>query len=258
VDWVEALAVLTAGTAAGAINTVVGSGSLITFPVLLALGLSPVTANVSNNIGLVPGGISGTWGYRRELAGQSGRIRVLVPLAGAGAVAGAGLLLVLPAAAFRNVVPVLLVVSLVLVAVQPRLQARIRARAETQRRREPVGADRHVLLAGTFAAGTYGGYFGAAQGVLLMGLLGSVLPDPPHRLNALKNALALTANSLAALVFLGVAHRQVDFAAAALIAAGSVVGGLVGARYGRRIPPTALRVTIIAVGVLAIGRLLSG
>jgi uncharacterized protein len=258
VNWVEASAVLAAGTAAGTINTVVGSGSLITFPVLLALGLSPVTANVSNNIGLVPGGISGTWGYRRELTGQSARLRALVPLAAAGAVTGAGLLLVLPSAAFRHVVPVLLVVSLLLVAFQPRLQARVRARAEAQRCQEPVGADRRALLAGTFAAGAYGGYFGAAQGVLLMGLLGSVLPDPPHRVNALKNALALTANSLAALVFVLVAHRKVDFMAAGLVAAGSVVGGLIGARYGRRIPSTALRVTIIVVGTLAIGRLLIG
>jgi uncharacterized protein len=260
VNWVEAAGVLVAGLAAGTVNTVVGSGSLITFPTLLALGLTPVTANVSNNVGLVPGGVSGSWGYRGELVGQGGRVRVLVPVVGVGAVVGAVLLLVLPPSAFQAVVPVLLAVSLVLVGLQPWLQARAKARRAAGPGPAdwlPAGARRRALLAATFAAGVYGGYFGAALGVLLMGLLGAVLPDPVHRLNALKNVLALTANALAALVFALVARAQIDLAVVGLVAAGSVVGGLVGARYGRRLPPTALRVTIIAVGLLAVVRLLA-
>jgi uncharacterized protein len=256
VPWYELLAIFAAGVAAGTINTIVGSGSLITFPTLLAFGFPPVTANVSNNIGMVPGGVSGTWGYRRELDGQGRLVRRLVPMSLLGSVAGALLLLWLPAAAFQAIVPVLLAIALVLVVLQPRLQARVLAR-----RADPdVGRSRlhePLLLGGTLGAGAYGGYFGAAQGVLLMGLLGSLVPESMQRLNAVKNVLSLVVNTVAAVTFLVVARDHIDPAAVALVAAGSLVGGVLGARFGRRLPPDVLRVLIVVVGLVAIVRVLS-
>jgi uncharacterized membrane protein YfcA len=251
VPWYELLAIAAAGVGAGTINTIVGSGSLITFPTLLAFGFPPVTANVSNNIGMVPGGVSGTWGYRRELAGQSVLVRRLVPMSLLGSVGGALLLLWLPAAAFQAIVPVLLAISVVLVLVQPRLQQRLQSRLDDP---DASGGRLHtpLLLGGTLGAGTYGGYFGAAQGVLLMGLLGSLVPEPLQRLNAVKNVLALVVNSVAALTFLVVAREHIDVPAVALVAVGSMVGGVLGARFGRRLPPAVLRWVIVVVGVVAI------
>jgi uncharacterized protein len=257
VPWFELVAVFAAGVAAGTINTIVGSGSLITFPTLLAFGFPPVTANVSNNIGMVPGGVSGSWGYRGELAGQAPLVRRLLPMSLIGSIAGALLLLWLPAAAFQTIVPVLLGISVVLVVLQPRLQARVLARQQL-----PGGGHsrlhRPLLLGGTFGAGAYGGYFGAAQGVLLMGLLGSLVPESMQRLNAVKNVLALVVNSVAAVVFMVVAREHVDGPAVALVAAGSLVGGVLGARFGRRLPPAVLRALIVVVGVVAIVRVVSG
>lgn len=255
--WYELLAIFAAGLAAGTINTVVGSGSLITFPTLLAFGYTPVTANVSNNIGMVPGGISGTFGYRAELDGQGGRVRALTPMSFVGAVVGAVLLLVLPAEAFSAIVPVLLALSLVLVVLQPRLQRRVAARHESPDAQHPWW-HRPLLLGGTFGAGVYGGYFGAAQGVLLMGLLGSLVPEPLQRLNAVKNLLALVVNTVAAVTFAIVAREHIAPGAVGLIAAGTLLGGMVGSRYGRRLPPAVLRGLIVAVGLVAIVRVVSG
>lgn len=254
--WYELLAIFAAGVAAGTINTIVGSGSLITFPTLLAFGFPPVTANVSNNIGMVPGGLSGTWGYRRELEGQGRMVRRLLPMSLLGSVAGAILLLWLPPAAFQAIVPVLLAIALLLVVLQPRLQAKV-----LTRQADPdVGHNRlhgPLLLGGTLGAGAYGGYFGAAQGVLLMGLLGSLVPEPMQRLNAVKNVLSLVVNSVAAVTFLVVARDHIDLPAVALVAAGSLVGGMLGARFGRRLPPNVLRVLIVVVGLVAIARVLT-
>lgn len=257
--WVEAVAIIAAGMAAGTINTLVGSGTLITFPTLLAFGFPPVVANISNNIGLVPGGVSGTWGYRAELAGQGRRLRMLVPMSLVGGVGGAVLLLVLPAEAFEAIVPVLIGVALVLVVVQPRLQ---RAMADRRLRRgqdEDHMSRPHtaLMLAGTLGAGMYGGYFGAAQGVLLVGILGALLPDGLQRVNAIKNLLTLIVNLVAAFTFALFAFDQIDWAVVGLIAAGSVVGGYVGSRFGRRLAPPVLRAFIVVVGVTAIVRLLA-
>jgi uncharacterized protein len=170
VGGAEALAIFAAAVAAGGINAVVGSGSLITFPTLLAFGFPAVIANVSNNVGLVSGNVSGAFGYRRELAGQRGRLVRLGVLAAAGSLAGAILLLSLPASAFTLIVPVLILISCVLVIIQPRLNAWMAAR---RARRQPGRqAERSpVLAAGVLVSGAYGGYFGAAQGVLVIGLL---------------------------------------------------------------------------------------
>jgi uncharacterized membrane protein YfcA len=246
----EALAILAAGTAAGGVNAVVGSGSLITFPTLLAFGFPPVIANVSNNIGLVPGNMSGGFGYRRELAGQRGRLLRLGAAAAIGAVAGALALLVLPSSAFRLVVPVLILISCALVLVQPRLSAWIRSRADEARQ----GRAGPLLSAGVCLSGVYGGYFGAAQGVLVIGLLGSFLDETLQRVNGAKNVLVGMVNGTAAVVFIALAH--VSWTAVALIAAGSTVGGLLGARFGRRLPPLMLRLFVAAIGVVSAAKLL--
>jgi len=245
----EAVAILAAGGGAGAVNTVVGSGTLITFPILLTLGYAPVVANVSNTVGLVPGGFSGVLGYRRELAGQARRAARLGVLSVLGAITGAALLLTLPAAAFKAIVPVFIAVALLLVAFQPALARRLEAR----RRPAREGA---VARAGILVAGVYGGYFGAAQGILLLGILGLALPDDLQRVNALKNVLATLVNLVAAAVFVLVADIAWDVAG--LIAAGSVAGAAAGARLGRRLPEPALRAIVIAVGSVAIVRLLAG
>jgi uncharacterized membrane protein YfcA len=254
----EIVAIFLAGVAAGGINAIVGSGSLITFPTLLAFGYPAVGANISNNIGMVSGGVSGTWGYRVELQGQATSIRTLAPASLLGSVTGALLLLRLPAAAFRAIVPVLIVVALVLVVFQPRMQPALARRRERRvDEGSGRGSQRIVTVAGVFAAGVYGGYFGAAQGVLLVGLLGSLLPESLQRVNALKNLLSLIVNSVAAVVFMVVAWDRIFWGAVLCVAAGATVGGVLGAHVGRRLPPTILRVVIVLVGVAAIVRLLA-
>jgi uncharacterized membrane protein YfcA len=255
----EVIAIFLAGVAAGTINTIVGSGSLITFPTLLAFGYPPVGANISNNIGMVFGGISGTLGYRSELVGQGRWIRLLAPASFVGSVTGALLLLALPAGAFKAIVPVLIVLALVLVVAQPRMQPALARRREqllheTGRTHRGLRA---VTVGGVYGAGVYGGYFGAAQGVLLVGLLGSLLPEPLQRVNALKNLLALIANSVAAVVFMLVAWDRIYWWAVFLLAVGALLGGVLGASVGRRLPPGVLRAIIVVVGLAAIVRLLA-
>lgn len=255
----EVLAILLAGVAAGTINTIVGSGSLITFPTLLAFGYPAVGANISNNIGMVFGGVSGTLGYRAELVGQGSRIRLLAPASLVGSVTGALLLLALPAGAFKAIVPILIVVALVLVIAQPRMQPAL-ARRRERLQLETGGVhrgQRAALVAGVYGTGMYGGYFGAAQGVLLMGLLGSLLPEPLQRVNAVKNVLALVANSVAALVFMFAAWDRIYWWAVLLLSVGATLGGVIGARVGRRLPPTVLRAVIVVVGLAAIVKLLA-
>lgn len=246
----EIAAIAAAGIAAGAINTLVGSGTLITFPVLLAVGYSPVTANVSNTVGLVPGSASGAIGYRRELAGGRTRTLRFAVASVLGGVTGAVLLLVLPEKAFEAIVPVFIAIAIVAVVLQPRLN-----RLLAERRPPPDAHGTGLPRALVYVAGIYGGYFGAAQGILLIGILGLALPDDLQRVNALKNVLAGVVNGVAALVFIAVA--DVAWGAAALIAAGAVVGAQLAARYGRRLSPQALRAVIVVVGIAAIVQLVS-
>jgi uncharacterized membrane protein YfcA len=326
VPFLQALAIFAAGLAAGTINTVVGSGTLITFPTLLAFGYPPVLANVSNNVGLVPGVASGVHGYRAELRGQRRRIIRLGSASACGGLVGAILLLVLPAEAFKAIVPALIGVAVVMVLIQPRL-ARWMARRQLARsagragdgdlaaqadgadpgpwppadpdhgtggaggaggtggngaaggasgngaasragaatavgvlpatgissRADAIGGP--VLWALVFCAGVYGGYFGAAQGVLLIGMLGIAFTDSLQRINAVKNVLAGLVNGVAAVVFIALTH--IDWKVAGLIAAGSIIGGQAGARVGRRLPPWGLRLLIVCVGVAALVKLLA-
>jgi uncharacterized membrane protein YfcA len=244
----EAIAIFAAGVFAGGINAVVGSGSLVTFPTLLAFGVPPVLANVSNNVGLVPGSVSGAIGYRRELAGQRGRLLRLGAASAVGAAIGGILLLELPASTFKVIVPILILLACVLVVLQPRLNAWLAAR---RTRATPHGGV--PLLAGLGASGVYGGYFGAAQGVLMIGLLGVFLDDPLQRVNGIKNVLAGIVNGVAAILFIALTH--VDWALAALIAVGATIGGLAGARVGRRLPPMALRVLVVLIGLVSVVKL---
>jgi hypothetical protein len=281
-DLLRALATFAAGLAAGTINTVVGSGTLITFPTLLAFGYPPVLANVSNNVGLVPGVASGVYGYRSELGGQRRRLLRLGSASIGGGLVGAILLLTLPQSAFKAIVPALIGLAVVMVIIQPRLAKWV---AERQRARTALAAPDGGAASGgaagagasaeaasvapaaedaiggpvlwvlVFAAGIYGGYFGAAQGVLLIGMLGIALNDSLQRINGAKNVLAGLVNGIAAVVFIFATH--IDWGVAGLIAAGSIIGGQVGARIGKRLPLWGLRVVIVCVGTAALIKLLT-
>ncbi len=245
----HALAIFAAGIAAGTINTVVGSGTLVTFPTLLAFGYAPVVANVSNTIGLVPGSATGAIGYRAELAGQRGLAIRFGAVSLCGAVIGATLLLTLPPSAFKAIVPAFIAVALIAIVLQPRLVRALGTRQRAAQDRPGWWSMLAVLL-----SGVYGGYFGAAQGILLLAILGLALDEGLQRINALKNVLAGLVNLVAGVIFVFAA--QVAWAAAGLIAAGAILGGLIGARWGRRLPPPVLRGLIVVVGVIAIVRLL--
>ena len=254
--WLNLLALLGAGGLAGLINTVVGSGTLITFPTLLALGVPPVTANISNTVGLAPGSLSGAWATRRELDGQRRRVLWLGSASLLGGIAGALLLLWLPSAAFDAIVPILIGLGCVLVIVQPFIAKRLayrRARLGTDAA-PPVLGSVLLWLAIAFTS-VYGGYFGAAQGVLFIAILGIGFAESLARINALKNVLATIVNGIAAVVFVLVS--EVNWAAAIAIAVGSVLGAQLGGPVGRKLPPTVYRVIIVVVGVAAIISLLS-
>jgi hypothetical protein len=254
----EMLAVAAAGLAAGAINAVVGSGTLVTFPVLLGVGLPPVTATISNSLGLVPGNLAGSLGYRRELAGQRGLLLRLLPASVLGALTGAFLLLHLPASSFEAIVPVLVGLAVVLVAVQPLVQRALARRRSADAPPSRIGRGRlAALFAGAYATGSYGGYFAASQGVLQIGVFGLLLRESLQRLNAIKNVLTLAVNAVAAGAYVVVATDRVDWRAAGLVAAGSLLGGYVGARFGRRLPSAVLRTAIVVLGCVAIAVLLA-
>jgi uncharacterized membrane protein YfcA len=255
----HAILIVFAGLGAGAINAVVGSGTLITFPTLVAMGYPPVTSTMSNAVGLVAGNVSATWGYRRELRGQWNRLRWQLPASVVGAILGAWLLLHLPETVFTAVVPALLIAALILVVIGPRIQEWAQDRAERAgRSADEVSARRMAaLVAITFAVGVYGGYFTAAQGILMVGAMGALLPESVQRMNAAKNLMTLLVNVVAALAYTLVAFDRISWQVAGLIAVGSLVGGWLGARYGRRLSPNALRAAIVVVGLIGLYRLLT-
>jgi uncharacterized membrane protein YfcA len=249
----EMLCVFAAGVGAGAVNAVVGSGTLITFPVLLAIGVPPVTAVVSNALGLIPGSISAAIGYRRELSGQGRRILKLGVGALLGGLTGAMLLLTLPAAAFEMIVPALVGLALVLIALQPLIIGKVRDRRETTGdTAHPDGGP--LLFTGLTLASVYGGYFAAAQGIIYMSLMGMLLDERMQRLSAIKNVLVAVVNTVAAVFFLFGA--DFDWTAVVLIAIGSALGGQAGAEAGRRLSSAVLRALVLMIGTATLVHLL--
>ena len=246
--WWEWLAILGAGVAAGGINALVGSGTLVTFSTLVALGVPPLTANVTNTVGLVSGSVASSVGYRRELSTQRPRMVRFVPASILGGLTGAALLLVLPESAFDAIVPALVGLGIALVALQPWIAKHLAVPHDTHALGGPAA------WIGVYLVGIYGGYFGAAQGVLLIAILGALVDAHLQRVNALKNVLAAVVNAVAAAVFIVLA--PVDWPIALVLIAGSTVGGFAGAHYGRRLSPAILRGFIIVVGLFALGALL--
>ncbi len=241
--------ILLGGLWAGTINTVVGSGTLVTFPILIALGVAPVMAVVSNAMGLIAGGVSGTWGYRRELRGMGSNLARLMPASILGGITGAYLLLHLPETVFAVVAPVLIVLALALVIFQPRLQRTIKKRRDDA----PAGRSHDTfMIILVFLAGVYGGYFVAAQGVLLVAILGIFMSGTLQNANAVKNVLSLSVNVVAAISYLLFAPEKIIWLVVGLIAVSSLVGGFIGARIGRKLPPVVLRSVIVILGLVAL------
>ncbi|PRX45376.1 hypothetical protein B0I33_10937 [Prauserella shujinwangii] len=254
--WWHAVLIALAGVWAGMINTVVGSGTLVTFPALVALGYPPLTATTSNAIGLAPGTVSGAIGYRHELRGQGRRLLVFGAASLCGAIGGTALLLSLPPDAFETVVPALVGLAVVLVIVQPKVSTWVLSRRELKRERgkRNVGRPGPLLFLLIFLVGVYGGYFTAAQGVMLMAIMGMLLAEPIQRLNGIKNVLAAVVNIVAGTIYAFIA--PISWPVVGLLAAGSVVGGLLGARLGRRMSPFVLRMVIVVIGVAAVVQLI--
>ncbi|MCD4535823.1 sulfite exporter TauE/SafE family protein [Nocardioides sp. cx-169] len=245
----EQLAVLVTGLGAGVLTSTVGVASLLSFPVLVAVGLPPVVANVSNTLGMTPASLSGSFGYRRELREHPGVTATVIVTCTAGSAVGAVLLLALPSSVFETVVPWLILFTCLLVGAQPAISRRLRRRhpdgeaLPDRTRMSPVTTVFSTLV------GAYGGYFGAGSGVMMVAVLGFGLDLELRIVNGLKTLAILCGNLLAALIFIFVA--EVDWRAVGLLAAGSVVGGYVGARVGRRLPPTLFRALIVTAGVTA-------
>lgn len=248
-DWLRDALILFGGLWAGTINTIVGSGTLVTFPILVALGYAPVTATISNAMGLVAGGVSGAWGYRRELKGNGGTLARLLPASLLGGITGAALLLNLPETVFEVAAPFLIVLALGFVIFQPKLQRWVRRRAEAKPSAKPHPFALTVLV---YLAGVYGGYFVAAQGILLVGILGVFLHGTMQTANAMKNVLALAVNLIAAVSYMIFAFDRIDWWVVLLIAVGSLVGGFIGSLVGRRLSPVVLRSVIVVLGLVAL------
>jgi len=229
-----------AGLLAGGVNAVAGGGSLISFPALLAAGYPPVTANVTNTVALVPGYVGSVAGSRADLEGQSSRVRSLGLVSVVGAVLGSVLLLTTPSEVFRAVVPFLILLGCALLVAQPRLARRVQQGGGRR-----SGA---LLQVGVLVASTYGAYFGAGLGVVLLGLLGVFLAERLARVNALKNVLSTVVN-VVALVAFGL-FGPVAWEAVLVVALTSLIGGYVGGRGAGRIPSTALRAAVVAYGVV--------
>lgn len=242
-----------AGLWAGTINAVVGSGTLVTFPVLIALGITPVVASMSNAMGLVAGAAAGAWGYRREVAGRGRQLLQLLPASLLGGITGAWLLLHLPEKVFHYAAPVLLVLALLMVVFQPRLQAWVRRREENP---EHAIKDKNhgvLLVVLVYLAGVYGGYFVAAQGILLVGILGVFMAGTIQNANAMKNFLVLGVNMVAAVSYMLFAFDRINWTVVALIAVSSTIGGLLGSKVGRKLSPPVLRGVIFVLGLVALG-----
>jgi len=253
VEFLSSVFIFFAGLWAGTINSVVGSGTLVTFPVLIALGFAPVTASISNAMGLVAGSAAGAWGYRKELAGRRNQLLKLLPASLLGGITGAYLLLHLPEMVFQYAAPALIVVALLMVVFQPRLQRWVQAREENPEHALRDKQHGILLVVLVYLAGVYGGYFVAAQGILLVGILGVFMAGTMQNANAMKNILVLGVNLVAAASYLLFAFDRISWGAVGLIAVSSLIGGLVGSKVGRRLSPPVLRGVIFILGTVALG-----
>jgi uncharacterized protein len=259
----EALALIAAGVVAGVFSTVVGLASIVSYPALLAIGLPPLPANMTNTVALLFTGVGAAAGSRPELTGQGGRVRRLAVIAAAGGAAGAALLLITPSQTFVRVAPVLIGVASLALLVRPRRDPASRdgtpgtGGEPGHRDRELGHRDRELghrdrersgwLLAGVFGVAVYVGYFGAAAGIVMLALLTLMLTEPLARTNAVKNILGGVANTVAAVAFAVFGH--VDWAAVAPLAAGFLVGGWAGPALVRRIPARVLRLVVAVCGL---------
>jgi uncharacterized membrane protein YfcA len=252
VEILSSILVFFAGLWAGTINAVVGSGTLVTFPVLIALGITPVVASMSNAMGLVAGTAAGAWGYRRELAGRGRQLLKLLPASLLGGITGAWLLLHLPEKVFHYVAPVLLVLALLMVMFQPKLQSWVRNREQNPEHAVRDRSHGVLLVVLVYLAGVYGGYFVAAQGILLVGILGVFLSGTMQNANAMKNFLVLGVNMVAAISYLLFAFDRINWLVVLLIAVSSTIGGLAGAKVGRKLSPKVLRGVIFTLGIVAL------
>ena len=252
-EFLSSVFIFFAGLWAGTINSVVGSGTLVTFPVLIALGFAPVTASISNAMGLVAGSAAGAWGYRKELAGRRNQLLKLLPASLLGGITGAYLLLHLPEMVFQYAAPALIVVALLMVVFQPRLQRWVQTREENPEHALRDKQHGILLVVLVYLAGVYGGYFVAAQGILLVGILGVFMAGTMQNANAMKNILVLGVNLVAAASYLLFAFDRISWGAVGLIAVSSLIGGLVGSKVGRRLSPPVLRGVIFILGTVALG-----
>jgi uncharacterized membrane protein YfcA len=242
VDITDAALLVGAGLVAGAVNAVAGGGSLITFPTLVATGLSPVVANVTNAIAVCPGYLASVAGSRQDLRGQGRRALTLAPAAIVGSLGGAALLLLTPARIFDVVVPFLVLAATALLAFQPRIQRIVGHPAHISPRRQMVTLQLLTLL-----GAVYGGYFGGALGVILVAVLALVLDEPLQRVSAMKNALSAIVGLTGVLAF--ALFGPVHWMSVAVLAPATVIGGYVGARVARKLPTAVLRWSIVTFGV---------
>ena len=244
---VEGVLVVATGVGAGVLSSTVGVASLLSFPILVALGLPPVVANVSNTLGMIPGGLGGVVGYRDEVREAGPIAKAIIIVCALGAVAGAALLLGLPPGVFEAIVPWLILFTCLLVGAQPRIAAWLRARnGEQHLERRHMSP---VTTAFATVTGMYGGYFGAGAGVMMVAVLGLGTDLQLRIINGLKTLSLMVGNIVAGLIFVVVAHPRWDVVV--LLAAGSLVGGYVGARIGRKLPDAVFRWAVVAAGVVA-------
>ncbi len=239
----DVLLLLPVGLAAGSINAVAGGGSLVSYPALLALGLPPLTANVTNSVAVWPGYVGTTWGYRRELSRQRRRLLALTPAAVVGAAVGCLLLLASPAEAFARVAPFLVIFGSLLLAVQGRVTARVRRWCGGG-----SGVRSPLLHLTILLSAGYGAYFGGGLGVVLLACLGLFVADDLQRVNGLKVALSLLINAVALVAY--VLFGPVDWPTVAALAPAALLGGYLGARLARRLDPARLRAVVVVFGLV--------
>jgi uncharacterized membrane protein YfcA len=233
-----------AAVGAGIVNAVAGGGTLITFPTLVALGVPTVRSNITNTVALCPGYFGGAYAQRADLAGRPRRLRVLAAVSAVGGLLGSILLVISPEDLFEGIVPFLLLLACALLAFQDRLRRLIRPTSEAE---SHDATPSPVVIGGVFLATVYGGYFGAGLGIIVLATLGVLLDESMTRLNALKSAIALVTNVVAAIFF--VFSGDVVWSLALVMAPASLVGGAIGGRLVGRLDPKVMRAIVVAIGL---------